>query len=91
MLFRGQNMLGYRHYADDAVEYFVQKSVDNGIDIIRIFDCLNDLFGILGIQADWHGIYIGKFFKQHTFAFHDRHCRVGSNISKTATVLDLIV
>ena len=43
MLFRGQNMLGYRHYADDVVEYFVQKSVDNGIDIIRIFDALNDI------------------------------------------------
>ena len=42
MLFRGQNMLGYRHYADDAVEYFVQKSVANGIDVIRIFDALND-------------------------------------------------
>ena len=42
MLFRGQNMLGYRHYADDAVEYFVQKSVANGIDIMRIFDALND-------------------------------------------------
>ncbi len=43
MLFRGQNILGYRHYADDVVEYFVQKSVANGIDIIRIFDCLNDI------------------------------------------------
>ncbi len=42
MLFRGQNILGYNHYADDVVEYFVQKSVANGIDIIRIFDCLND-------------------------------------------------
>lgn len=42
MLFRGQNMLGYRPYADDAVEYFVQKSVSNGIDILRIFDALND-------------------------------------------------
>ena len=42
MLFRGQNMLGYRHYADDVVEYFVQKSVANGIDIMRIFDALND-------------------------------------------------
>ena len=41
MLFRGQNILGYNHYADDVVEYFVQKSVANGIDIIRIFDCLN--------------------------------------------------
>ena len=43
MLFRGQNMLGYRPYADDAVEYFVQKSVANGIDVIRIFDALNDI------------------------------------------------
>ncbi|MCH5265687.1 MAG: pyruvate carboxylase subunit B, partial [Lachnospiraceae bacterium] len=43
MLFRGQNILGYNHYADDVVEYFVQKSLANGIDIIRIFDCLNDL------------------------------------------------
>lgn len=43
MLFRGQNILGYRHYADDVVEYFVQKSLANGIDIIRIFDALNDV------------------------------------------------
>ena len=43
MLFRGQNMLGYRHYADDCVEYLVQRSIYNGIDIIRIFDALNDI------------------------------------------------
>ncbi|MGN0660312.1 MAG: oxaloacetate decarboxylase subunit alpha [Oscillospiraceae bacterium] len=43
MLFRGQNMLGYRHYADDVVEYFVQKSIANGVDILRIFDALNDI------------------------------------------------
>ena len=43
MLFRGQNILGYKHYADDVVDYFVKKSVDNGIDIIRIFDALNDV------------------------------------------------
>ncbi|WP_124067555.1 oxaloacetate decarboxylase subunit alpha [Clostridium sp. E02] len=43
MLFRGQNILGYNHYADDVVEYFVQKSLANGVDIIRIFDCLNDI------------------------------------------------
>ena len=43
MLFRGQNILGYSQYADDVVEYFVQKSIANGIDIIRIFDCLNDI------------------------------------------------
>lgn len=43
MLLRGQNILGYKHYADDTVDYFVKKSIDNGIDIIRIFDALNDL------------------------------------------------
>ena len=42
MLLRGQNILGYKHYADDVVEYFVQKAVANGIDIVRIFDALND-------------------------------------------------
>ena len=43
MLLRGQNLLGYRHYADDVVRAFVQKSADNGVDIFRIFDAMNDL------------------------------------------------
>lgn len=43
MLLRGQNLLGYKHYADDVVEAFVNKSVENGIDIIRVFDALNDV------------------------------------------------
>lgn len=43
MLFRGQNILGYHHYPDDIVEKFVQKSIENGIDIIRVFDALNDV------------------------------------------------
>ncbi|HAQ56227.1 MAG TPA: oxaloacetate decarboxylase subunit alpha [Acholeplasmatales bacterium] len=43
MLFRGQNILGYRHYSDDVVDKFVQKSLENGIDIIRVFDALNDI------------------------------------------------
>ncbi len=42
MLLRGQNILGYKHYADDVVDYFVQKAVANGMNIIRIFDALND-------------------------------------------------
>ncbi len=46
MLLRGQNLLGYKHYADDVVEYFVQRSIANGIDIIRIFDALNDFRNI---------------------------------------------
>ena len=43
MLLRGQNLLGYRPYADDVVDFFVKKAVENGIDIIRCFDALNDL------------------------------------------------
>ena len=43
MLLRGQNLLGYRHYADDVVEAFVQKAADNGIDVFRVFDALNDI------------------------------------------------
>lgn len=46
MLLRGQNLLGYKHYADDVVEEFVKRSIDNGIDIIRIFDALNDVRNI---------------------------------------------
>lgn len=46
MLFRGQNILGYKHYADDVVEAFVAKSIENGIDVIRIFDALNDVRNI---------------------------------------------
>ena len=46
MLLRGQNLLGYKHYADDVVDYFVQRSIANGIDIIRIFDALNDFRNI---------------------------------------------
>lgn len=42
MLFRGQNILGYKHYADDVVDAFVKKSIENGIDVVRIFDALND-------------------------------------------------
>jgi len=43
MLLRGQNLLGYRHYSDDVVEHFVQRAADNGMDVFRIFDALNDL------------------------------------------------
>ena len=46
MLLRGQNLLGYKHYPDDVVRMFVRKSVENGIDIIRIFDALNDIRNI---------------------------------------------
>ena len=43
MLFRGQNILGYKHYADDVVDAFCRKSIENGIDVVRVFDALNDV------------------------------------------------
>ncbi|MCG7928096.1 MAG: oxaloacetate decarboxylase, partial [Candidatus Thiodiazotropha taylori] len=43
MLFRGQNILGYRHYADDVVDKFVERAATNGVDVFRIFDAMNDL------------------------------------------------
>ncbi|MCX7654310.1 MAG: pyruvate carboxylase subunit B [Fervidobacterium sp.] len=43
MLLRGQNLVGYRHYADDVVELFVRKAIENGVDVIRVFDALNDI------------------------------------------------
>ncbi|PJF45358.1 MAG: pyruvate carboxylase subunit B, partial [Candidatus Thermofonsia Clade 3 bacterium] len=42
MLLRGQNLLGYRHYADDVVREFVRKAADNGVDVFRVFDAMND-------------------------------------------------
>ena len=42
MLFRGQNILGYRHYADDIVDKFVERAAVNGVDVFRIFDAMND-------------------------------------------------
>jgi oxaloacetate decarboxylase alpha subunit len=50
MLFRGQNILGYKHYADDVVEQFCKKAIENGIDVIRIFDAVND---IRNLESGW--------------------------------------
>ena len=46
MLLRGQNLLGYRNYSDDVVDMFVKKSADNGVDVFRVFDALNDIRNI---------------------------------------------
>lgn len=52
MLLRGQNLLGYRHYSDDVVRAFVQKSADNGVDVFRIFDAMNDMRNLqISIEA----------------------------------------
>ncbi|MFA7111806.1 MAG: oxaloacetate decarboxylase subunit alpha, partial [Bacilli bacterium] len=59
MLFRGQNILGYHHYADDVVDMFVKKSLENGIDIIRVFDALNDIRNLeqaVKSTKKYHGI-----------------------------------
>ena len=66
MLFRGQNILGYRHYSDELVEMFVQKSLENGINIIRVFDALNDLRNLKSsVDAT------NKYKKQY-----DGHCQI---------------
>ncbi len=62
MLLRGQNLLGYKHYADDLVEEFVNKSLSNGIDIIRIFDALNDTRNL------WKSIEATKKYGGHAQA-----------------------
>ena len=69
MLFRGQNILGYNHYADDVVEYFVQKSIANGIDIIRIFDCLNDMRNLRDCSK-------GNKSKEEGGHAHRSHCAI---------------
>ena len=66
MLFRGQNILGYKHYADDVVDYFVKKSVDNGVDIIRIFDALND---VRNLQASIKAANKAKAHVQATLCY----------------------
>ena len=59
MLLRGQNLLGYRHYADDVVEKFVAKSIENGVGVIRVFDALNDVRNIeQAVKSIRH--YFGK-------------------------------
>ena len=59
MLLRGQNLLGYRHYSDDVVDLFVKKSADNGVDVFRIFDAMNDL---RNIQTSLESV---KKYKKH--------------------------
>ncbi|MDR1705946.1 MAG: oxaloacetate decarboxylase subunit alpha [Clostridiales bacterium] len=61
MLFRGQNILGYRCYPDDAVEAFIRKTIENGIDILRIFDALNDL---RNIESSVKAVKAGKAHAQ---------------------------
>ncbi len=66
MLFRGQNILGYRHYADDLVEKFVERAATNGIDVFRIFDALNDMRNLeVAIKA---AVDVGKH-AQGTIAY----------------------
>lgn len=60
MLLRGQNLVGYRHYADDVVREFVKRMIGNGIDIVRIFDALNDLrnMEVAADQVKWEGAHL---------------------------------
>jgi pyruvate carboxylase subunit B len=52
MLLRGQNLLGYRHYPDDLVRAFVQKSADNGVDVFRVFDAMNDIRNMQNVSIE---------------------------------------
>ena len=71
MLLRGQNLLGYRHYSDDVVDLFVKKSADNGVDVFRVFDAMNDIRNIeLSIKAV-------KKYKKHDFK-HVYFCLAGN-------------
>ena len=94
MLFRGQNILGYRPYADDVVRYFVQKSVANGIDIIRIFDCLNDLRNLqTAVDAAAEAIvqefseYLGRALAVFACVVDPEVIVVGGGVSKAGQIL----
>lgn len=61
MLLRGQNILGYKHYPDDVVRKFVEYSIKNGMDIIRIFDALNDFRNIeVAVEETLNGVVMPR-------------------------------
>jgi pyruvate carboxylase subunit B len=82
MLLRGQNVVGYRHYADDVVERFIVKSVENGIDIFRIFDALNDLRNMLWAMqvVKREGAHVQACFSYTTSPIH--HIRTFVSLAK---------
>ena len=79
MLLRGQNLLGYRHYADDVVERFCAKSIENGIDIVRIFDALNDVRNMEAAMkaVKKHGGTVEAAMSYTTSPVHDEDYFVG--------------
>ncbi len=101
MLFRGQNMLGYRHYADDVVEYFVQKSVANGIDIIRVFDALNDKRNLADChQGDQEGgrppaggylLYVGPVFDIEYYVNYAKDWRTWARILSASRIWPALI
>lgn len=83
MLLRGQNLLGYKHYADDVVEAFVKKSIENGIDVVRIFDALNDVRNLEAAikYTKQYGGIVEAAFSYTTSPYHNEDYFV--NLSKT--------
>jgi len=73
MLLRGQNLLGYRHYSDDVVHAFVQKSADNGVDVFRIFDAMNDTRNLR--EAINAVKKVKKTCHRYTFLYHQPSAR----------------
>ena len=93
MLLRGQNVVGYRHYADDVVERFVVKAVENGIDIFRIFDALNDLRNMRWAMevVKREGAHVQACFSYTTSPIHtiDTFVRTGQRDGRPRRRLDL--
>ena len=87
MLLRGQNLLGYRHYADDVVRAFVEKSVENGIDIIRIFDVLNDVrnlqTAIQNNKRSWRTLSSSDFYTTSEIHTIDYFVKLAKELSQT--------
>ncbi len=83
MLLRGQNLVGYRHYPDDLVEEFVKKAIYNGIDIIRVFDALNDVRNMQkAIEvAKAEGAHVQGTLSYTTSPVHDLNCFVDTAIT----------
>ena len=75
MLLRGQNLLGYRHYADDVVDKFVERAAINGVDVFRVFDAMNDPRNLdrpQGGQAGWQAC-AGDHFLHHQPSTYPGH------------------
>ena len=93
MLLRGQNLLGYRHYEDGVVERFVEKAAENGIDVFRIFDALNDMRNLQtehqGREADRQARARDDLLYREPGAYRRGFCRDGPELQGDGLRFDL--